>query len=58
MKNGDVSRKAAPTRPKRKSKYEELIHVDATPEEIAQTIFMGKPKPRDQWRYLKRDKES
>ena len=45
-------------RPKRKSKYEKLIRVDATPEEIAQTIFMGKPKPKDQWRYLKRDKES
>ncbi len=45
-------------RPKRKSKYDELIQVDATPEEIAQTIFIGKPKPRDQWRYLKRDKDS
>ena len=51
--NGDNSKR---TRPKRKSKYEELIHVDATPEEIAQTIFIGKPKPKDQWRYLKREK--
>ena len=51
--NGNTPKR---TRPKRKSKYEGLIHVDATPEEIAQTIFMGKPKPRDQWRYLKREK--
>ncbi len=56
MENGNVSRKVARTHPKRKSKYEELIHVDATPEEIAQTIFMRKPKPKDQWRYLKREK--
>ena len=53
--NGNTPKR---TRPKRKSKYEGLIHVDATPEEIAQTIFMGKPKPRDQWRYLKHQKKA
>ena len=40
-------------RKKRPSKYEEPIHIEATPEEIAQTVFAGKPKPKDQWEYLK-----
>ena len=38
---------------KRSSKYEEPIHIDATPEEVAQSLFRGQPKPRDQWRFLK-----
>ena len=41
------------TRPKRASKYNKPIHIDATMEEVAQTIFSGKPKPKDQWRFLK-----
>ena len=44
------------TRPKRFSKYDKPIHIDATMEEVAQTIFSGKPKPKDQWRFLKEHK--
>ncbi len=49
--NGNAKPKA--TRPKRVSKYDKPIHIDATMEEVAQTIFSGKPKPKDQWRFLK-----
>ena len=52
-KNGNAKR----TGPKRISKYDKPIHIDATPEEIAKTIFAGKPKPEGQWDYLKRDKQ-
>ncbi|MDE2928132.1 MAG: hypothetical protein OXT71_17195 [Acidobacteriota bacterium] len=46
-----------PSRKSRTSKYDELISIpNATAEEIAQTMFMGKPKPKDEWRYLKRRK--
>ena len=38
---------------KRESKYDKPMHIDATMEEVAQTIFSGKPKPKDQWRFLK-----
>ena len=44
------------TRPKRVSKHDKPIHIDATMEEVAQTIFSGKPKPKDQWRFLKEQK--
>ena len=44
------------TRPKRESKYDKPIHINATMEEVAQTIFSGKPKPKDQWRFLKEHK--
>ena len=37
------------------SKYDEPIHIDATMEEVAQTVFMGKPKPKDQWRFVKKE---
>ena len=41
------------TKSKRESKYDKPIHIDATMDEVAQTIFSGKPKPKDQWRFLK-----
>ena len=44
------------THPKRVSKYDKPIHIDATMEEVAQTIFSGKSKPKDQWRFLKEHK--
>ena len=44
------------TKSKRESKYDKPIHIDATMEEVAQTIFSGKPKPKDQWRFLKEHK--
>ena len=42
---------------KRRSKYEKPIHIDATPEEVAKSLFNGPPKPKDQWRYLEEDKK-
>ena len=42
--------------PRRKSKYDDPIRTDATPEELAQSIFWRKPKPKKDWRYLKRRK--
>ena len=38
---------------KKRSKYEDSIHIDATPEEVAKSLFHGPSKPRDQWRFLK-----
>lgn len=38
---------------KRSSKYEEPIHIEASPEEVAKSLFNGPPKPRGQWRFLK-----
>ena len=52
-KNGNTKVKS--TRSKRESKYDKPIRIDATPEEIAKTIFVDKPKPEGQWDYLKRD---
>ena len=42
---------------KRKSKYDELIHINADAQEVVNSLFNGKPKPRDQWQYLKEDRE-
>ena len=50
-KNGTAKPKR--TKSKRESKHDKPIHIDATMEEVAQTIFSGKPKPKDQWRFLK-----
>ena len=35
-------------------KYEEKIHIDATPEQVARSMFGGKPKPKGEWRYLRK----
>ena len=44
--------------PKRSpSKYHEKIKTAATPEQLAQAIFASPPKPKGEWRYLKRDKK-
>ena len=40
---------------KRPSKYDEMIRIDATMEEVAQTIFMGKPKKL--WRFIQDGKK-
>ena len=42
---------------KRKLKYEELIHIDADAQEVVNSLFNGKPKPKNQWQYLKGDRE-
>lgn len=42
-------------RRKRSSKYEERVEIDATPQEVARSLFNGKPKPKSEWRFLKRD---
>ena len=40
---------------KKRSKYEKRIKVDATPDELAQSLFWRKPKPKDEWACLKRN---
>ena len=35
-------------------KYNEQIHIDATPEQVARSLFRGKPKPKGEWRYLRK----
>ena len=40
---------------KRKSKYDEKIHIDTTPEKLAETVFRGKPKPRGEWDFIRKD---
>ena len=43
-----------PRRP-RPSKYDEPIKIDATPEEVARSLFNGKPKK--EWRFLKQGRK-
>ena len=35
-------------------KYDEKVHIDAVPEEVARSMFGGKPKPKGEWRYLRK----
>ena len=51
-----VKRKAIRQTIKGSSKYDENIHVPGTPDEIAASLFTGRPKPKDAWRYLKTGK--
>ena len=32
------------------------IHVPSTPEQVAASLFNGRPKPRDKWRYIKENR--
>ena len=41
-----------PRRNPRPTKHDDRVKSQATPEEVAQSLFSGKPKPRKQWRYL------
>ena len=42
------------TKPKRGrpsgGKYEEKIHIDATPEQVARSLFVGRPKSLAAWK--------
>ena len=49
--------KGAEGKEKGKSKYEGLIHIDADAQEVVNSLFNGKPRPKDQWQYLKEDRE-
>ncbi len=51
------AREANSKQEKRSSRYNELIHIDADAQEVVNSLFNGKPKPRDQWRYLKENRE-
>ena len=44
---------STPTHPKRASKYDERIKIDASPEAVVKSLFNGKPKRN--WRYLKKN---
>ena len=48
MKTRDLT---APRKP-RPTKHADRVKIAATPEQVARSLFSGKPKPRDQWRYL------
>ena len=41
----------------RAAKHDQTIKIDATPEQVARSLFIGKPKPRGQWLYLKDNKQ-
>ena len=43
--------KTKKTRKPRKSKYDEPIKIDASPEAVARSLFHGKPKK--EWRFMK-----
>ena len=47
------TRKAQPRKP-RKSKYDEPIKIDASPEAVARSLFQGPPKR--EWRFMKKVK--
>ena len=42
----------SPPRKRRATKHAQTIRIDATPEQVARSLFSGKPKPADRWRYL------
>ena len=48
-------RVTAPSTPRKRraTKHDQPIRIDATPQQVARSLFRGKPKPRGQWRYLK-----
>ena len=52
---GGRMRVTAPSTPRnrRATKHDRPIKIDATPEQVARSLFTGKPKPADRWRYLK-----
>ena len=35
-------------------KYEEAVHIDASPSDVARSMFGGKPKPKGEWRYSRK----
>ena len=48
-------RVTAPSTPRnrRATKHDQTIKIDATPEQVARSLFSGKPKPASRWRYLR-----
>ena len=53
-----MSEKEAKTkRGKKSSKYDELIHMDAHPQDVIRSLFQGKSKHKDQWRFIQEDKK-
>lgn len=42
----------AATKPKQSSKHDEPIKIDAPPAAVVRSLFNGKPKPKNKWRYL------
>lgn len=47
-----------PRRKPRPTKYDDRVKIDATPEQVAKSLFSGRPKPRRDWRYLQRQPKS
>ena len=39
-------------RKRRATKHDQPIKIDATPEQVARSLFRGRPKPADRWRYI------
>ena len=35
-------------------KYEETVYLDASPSDVARSMFNSKPKPKGEWRYLRK----
>ena len=52
MAKGRLPMKEKETKPKRgrPGKYDAIIHIDATPEEVARSLFRGKPKSLAEWK--------
>ena len=48
---------AKPKKPKRgrpeSPKYQETVHIDAAPKDVARAIMRKPPKAESEWRYLK-----
>ena len=36
----------------RATKHDRPIKIDATPQQVARSLFRGKPKPARRWRYI------
>ena len=39
------------------SKYDEPIKINASPMVVVKSLFSGKPKPKGQWRYEKKESQ-
>lgn len=45
------------TRKPRPTKLDDPVKIDAAPEQVARSLFSGKPKPRHQWHYLQESRQ-
>ena len=38
-------------------KYQETVHIDASPKDVTKAIMQKPPKPENEWRYLRNNRD-